>query len=358
MCTFCKQLDPAKVDAFGGRFLQTLNQGALTLLLSLGHRSGLFDTMATLPPSTSTDIATAAGLSERYVREWLGGVLVAGVVQHDPAAGTWHLPAEHAALLTRAAAPNNLAAFMQYIPLLGTVEDRVLHCFRHGGGVPYSAFGRFHEVMADDSGQTVVAALNDHILPLIPGLREKLEAGIDMLDVGCGRGRALLALARQFPRSRFTGLDFSTEAIAYAEKQARLDGLDNLHYVRADAAAMTFDHAFDFIATFDAIHDQARPDLVLAGIHRALRPGGTYLMQDIRASSQPHKNVDHPVGTMLYTISTMHCMTVSLAEGGMGLGTMWGEERARTMLAAAGFTRVRVEQLAHDVQNSYYIVQA
>jgi len=358
MCTFCKQLDPAKVDAFGGRLLQTLNQGALTLLLSLGHRSGLFDTMATLPPSTSTDIATAAGLSERYVREWLGGVLVAGVVQHEPAAGTWHLPAEHAALLTRAAAPNNLAAFMQYIPLLGTVEDRVLHCFRHGGGVPYSAFGRFHEVMADDSGQTVVAALNDHILPLIPGLREKLEAGIDMLDVGCGRGRALLALARQFPRSRFTGLDFSTEAIAYAEKQARLDGLDNLHYVRADAAAMTFDHAFDFIATFDAIHDQARPDLVLAGIHRALRPGGTYLMQDIRASSQPHKNVDHPVGTMLYTISTMHCMTVSLAEGGMGLGTMWGEERARTMLAAAGFTRVRVEQLAHDVQNSYYIVQA
>lgn len=357
MCTLCKQLDPTKVDAFGGQLLQTLNSGALALLLSLGHRSGLFDTMATLPPSTSTDIATAGGLNERYVREWLGGMLVAGIVHHDPVGDTWHLPAEHAALLTRAAAPNNLAAFMQYIPLLGTVEDRVLHCFRHGGGVPYSAFGRFHEVMADDSGQTVVAALNEHILPLIPGLREQLEAGIDMLDVGCGRGRALLALARQFPRSRFTGLDFSTEAIAYAEKQAQLDGVTNLHYVRADAAAMEFDQAFDFIATFDAIHDQARPDLVLAGIRRALRTGGTYLMQDIRASSNPEKNVGHPVGTMLYTVSTMHCMTVSLAEGGMGLGTMWGEELARTMLATAGFSRVRVEQLAHDVQNSYYIVQ-
>lgn len=357
MCTLCKQIDAAKVDAFGGKLLDTLNHGALALMISLGHRSCLFDKMAALPAATPADIAAAAELNERYVREWLGAMMTSGIVNYDPASGTYHLPAEHAALLTRAAAPNNFAAFMQYIAILGQVEDRILHCFKHGGGVPYSAFNRFHSVMAEDSGQTVVAALNEHILPLIPGLQEQLERGIDVLDVGCGRGLALNALARQFPRSRFTGLDFSEEAIAYAHGQAQLDALKNVRFVRGDAAAMKFENDFDFIATFDAIHDQARPDLVLGNIQRALRADGTYLMQDIRASSRPENNLAHPAGTFLYTVSTLHCMTVSLAEGGMGLGTMWGEELARQMLADAGFTRVRVEKLSHDFQNSYFVIQ-
>lgn len=117
------------------------------------------------------------------------------------------------------------------------------------------------------------------------------------------------------------------------------------------------DAAFDSITTFDAVHDQARPDVVRGNIFRALRAEGTYLMQAIRASSRPENNRSHPAGTFLYTISTMHCMTVSLAEGGMGLGTMWGEELAREMLTAAGFGEIRVEKLAHDFQNSYFIIR-
>jgi SAM-dependent methyltransferase len=112
---------------------------------------------------------------------------------------------------------------------------------------------------------------------------------------------------------------------------------------------------FDLITAFDAIHDQAEPRKVLRGIADALRPDGTFLMQDIAASSHLHKNMEHPIGPFLYTISCMHCMTVSLALDGEGLGTMWGEEKALELLAEAGFTKVRVEQLSHDIQNSYYI---
>ena len=112
---------------------------------------------------------------------------------------------------------------------------------------------------------------------------------------------------------------------------------------------------FDFITTFDAVHDQARPDLVLAAIADALRPGGVYLCVDTAASSALAENLDHPLGPFLYTVSCMHCMTVSLADGGMGLGTMWGEQTARTMLAEAGFTSVTAARLDSDFLNSYLI---
>src|SRR5690606_3222684 len=109
----------------------------------------------------------------------------------------------------------------------------------------------------------------------------------------------------------------------------------------------------DLVTAFDAIHDQARPAAVLANIRRALRPGGVFLMQDIRASSHLERNKDHPLGPYLYTISTMHCMSVSLATGGEGLGTVWGEEKALEMLREAGFARVELHRLPHDIMNNY-----
>ena len=192
-------LDRAKAEEFAERMVGVLNEGAIALMTSIGHRAGLFDAMAGLPPSTSDQIADAAGLNERYVREWLGAMVVGKIIEHDPQEGTYQLPQEHAAFLTRAASPDNIAAFAQYIPLLGSVEDGIVESFKRGGGVPYSAFPRFHEVMAEDSGQTVLPALKDHILPLMGGLTERLEEGIDVLDVGCGSGKALTLLARKFP---------------------------------------------------------------------------------------------------------------------------------------------------------------
>jgi 2-polyprenyl-3-methyl-5-hydroxy-6-metoxy-1,4-benzoquinol methylase len=350
------ELDQAKAEKFAERMVGVLNEGAIALMTSIGHRTGLFDTMAGLLPSTGKQIASAAGLNERYVREWLGAMVVGRIVEHDPENETYHLPQEHAAFLTRAASPENIAAFTQYIPLLGSVEDGIVESFKNGGGVPYSAFPRFHEVMAEDSGQTVLPALTDHILPLVPGLTERLEKGIDVLDVGCGSGRALNLMARTFPNSRFAGYDLSEEAIARARAEAEEHGTANARFEVKDAATLDEEARYDLITTFDAVHDQADPAAVLQGIANALKDEGVYLMQDIAGSSHHHNNLNHPIGPFLYTISTMHCMTVSLAQGGEGLGAMWGEEKAREMLREAGFKEVQVEQLSHDFQNYYYIV--
>ena len=349
------ELDQAKAEKFAERMVGVLNEGAIALMTSIGHRTGLFDTMAGLLPSTGKQIASAAGLNERYVREWLGAMVVGRIVEHDPENETYHLPQEHAAFLTRAASPENIAAFTQYIPLLGSVEDGIVESFKNGGGVPYSAFPRFHEVMAEDSGQTVLPALTDHILPLVPGLTERLEKGIDVLDVGCGSGRALNLMARTFPNSRFVGYDLSEEAIARARAEAEEHGTANARFEVKDAATLDEETRYDLITTFDAVHDQADPAAVLQGIANALKDEGVYLMQDIAGSSHHHNNLNHPIGPFLYTISTMHCMTVSLAQGGEGLGAMWGEEKAREMLREAGFKEVHVKQLPHDFQNYYYI---
>ncbi len=355
-----KKFDPDKAEAFSEKLLTALNYGSLSLMMSIGHRTGIFDTMSALPSSTSEEVAKASGLNERYVREWLGAMVTAGVIDVDPTSTKYTLPSEHAAFLTRAAGADNFAVFTQYIGLLGSVEDKIVECFKRGGGVPYDDFLRFHAVMAEDSGQSVLSSLESHVLPLVPGLADQLDKGIDVLDIGCGSGRILIRLAELYPNSRFTGMDISVEAIGTARTDVTQKGLRNVTFIVRDLS--DFDEsadpgAFDLIMSFDAIHDQIKPLNVLKGIHRALKPDGVYLMQDIRGSSHVYKNVDHPIGTFIYTISTMHCMTVSLSQGGEGLGAMWGEEKAREYLEKAGFKSIVTNQLAHDIQNNWYVVK-
>jgi ubiquinone/menaquinone biosynthesis C-methylase UbiE len=352
--------DSAKAAAFAERMLDTLNQGALCLMISVGHRVGLFDVLRNLPPATSAEIAAKADLNERYVREWLGAMVTGRIMDLDPSSSRFSLRPEHAAFLTRPAGADNFAVFAQYIPLLGSVEDDIVECFKKGGGVSYARFPRFHAVMAEDSGQSVLSSLESHILPLVPGLAERLGAGIQMLDVGCGRGRIINRLAELYPRSRFTGMDLSSEAILSAWEEAAEKKLRNVEFIVSDLSR--FDEtaeiaAFDWVTTFDAIHDQAKPLNVLRGINCTLRPSGVYLMQEIKGSSEIHKNMDLPLAPVLYTVSCMHCMTVSLAQNGEGLGAMWGEEKTRDYLKKAGFSSVEKNELAHDIQNNWYVVR-
>ncbi|WP_372639036.1 class I SAM-dependent methyltransferase [Fodinibius sp.] len=340
-------------------FVTALNSGALMLMISIGHRTGLFDTMNEMDWTDSARLAKQAGLNERYVREWLGAVATGGVVEVDEN-GRYRLPENRAQFLTRNTELDNLGVMAQYISVLGSVEDDIVECFHNGGGVPYGKYDRFHEVMAEDSGMTVVDALEDHILPLIPGLTEKLQSGISVLDVGCGRGRAMLKMAGLFPKSTFKGLDLSEEAISWASAEAKERGLENVDFVIRDAS--DFDQtaepeAYDFVTTFDAVHDQAKPQSVLKGINRTLKPAGTYLMQDIYSTGHVHENMDHPLGPALYTVSCMHCMSVSLAQDGEGLGAMWGREKAQELLQQAGFEKIEIHQLDHDIQNDYYVIK-
>lgn len=359
MCIACaKMIDTDKKDAFAEQLLGMLNGGMTGLMISLGHRTGLFDVMADSRPRTSHELAADAGANERYVREWLGAMVAARIVERDPASETHVLPPEHAQCLSRKDPTENMAVFAQYLSVLGSVEDRVLQCFKEGGGVPYEAYPRFHDVMAEDSGQSIVPIVVGEVVPLIPGLHERLMRGIDVLDIGCGRGRALIALAKAYPNSRFTGYDLSAAALANAREAAHAARVGNIRFKVRDLTHWHEPDAYDWITAFDAIHDQARPDKVLRAIRGALRPGGVFFMQDIDASSEPVENIDHPLGALLYTVSCMHCMTVSLAQGGLGLGAAWGVQRAEQMLREAGFEAVRLHRFPHDVQNVYFIMES
>jgi 2-polyprenyl-3-methyl-5-hydroxy-6-metoxy-1,4-benzoquinol methylase len=347
----------AKVEQFAEQMLGVLNDAMLALMISVGHQTGLYDTMADLPPSTSEVIASAAELQERYVREWLGAMVVGDVVSYDPSGKTYRLPPEHAACLTRAAGPDNLASVAQFVPLLGNVEEGIVRSFRHGGGVPYSAFTRFQDIKAEDSVQVYSATLIDGTLPLVPGLVERLEGGITAADIGCGQGITLNLMAEAFPNSRFVGYDLSEEAIAAARIEAEQRELDNVRFEVEDAAKLEERERYQLITAFDVIHDLAHPAEVLSNIYHALEPGGTLIMADPAASSHLHENLEHPMGPFLYTVSTMHCMTVSLEQGGVGLGTAWGEQSARRMLTEAGFSEVEVEDVEGDFFNSYFIAR-
>lgn len=351
--------DKQKAETFGETLIDILNKSSLALMTSIGHRTRLFDKMAEMPFASSVEIAEKAGLKERYVREWLGAMVTGGVVDYFADTKTYHLPAEHGAYLTRKAGADNLAVFAQYFPIMGMVEEDILGCFKNGGGVPYSKFHRFHEVMAEDSGQSVLSSLESQILPLVPDLISKLKSGITVLDIGCGSGRIINELASLFSTSEFTGIDLSSEALATARSESQNKDLKNVNFIVQDLSDFHLTapaSAFDFITSFDAIHDQGKPLNVLMGIYRALKQEGTYLMQDISGTSHLEEDIKHPIGTFLYTISCMHCMTVSLAQDGEGLGAMWGEEKTREYLTKAGFNSIQVNKLDHDIQNNWYVV--
>ena len=351
------EIDQAEADAFGQRMLDLVNDAFLALMVSIGHRVGLYDTMASLPPSTSMQIADAAGLNERYVREWLGAMVAGGIVDYHAPIGAYALPAERAASVTRAAGPANLASFTQFIALLGQVETKVVDCFRNGGGVPYSEYPEFHGLMRELSGVTFDATLIAVTLPLVEGLTEQLEAGIEVADVGCGAGHAICVMAEAYPNSTFVGFDFSEEAIAMAREEAEDKGLSNASFEVADAAQLDGSFQADLVTVFDAVHDQAQPAEMLEAVFRTSKPGGVFLCVDIAASSHVGENIDHPLGSFGYSISCMHCMTVSLAYDGVGLGAMWGAQKAREMIGDAGFTDLEVKTVEGDILNNYYIAR-
>lgn len=339
-----------------GRLIGILNDSSIALLVVVGHQTGLFETLSALPAASCRLIADASGLNERYVREWLGGMTSAGFVDYQPDSGTYLLRPEFVPVVT-GAGTENLARTLQYVPLMGEVAPKIVHAFRTGGGTSYEDYPRFHHIMASESAAVNDASLLETILPLTDCL-EALRSGISVADIGCGEGHALNLLGSTFPASTFTGYDFSAEALATAAAEASGLGLSNVRFELQDVSRLDISEAFDLVTAFDAIHDQAHPAQVLKNIHAALKPGGTFLMVDINASSRLEENLDLPWAAFLYTISTFHCMAVSLGQGGDGLGTVWGKERATDMLREAGFRTLEVKEVEQDPFNAYFIARA
>jgi len=345
-------LDAAAVEEFASKLIETITGGLLTCLIEIGRRTGLFE-LAAAGPATSGQLAQRGGLHERYVREWLAAMATAGVVEYDADNGRFWLPVEHAAVLT-GDTYDNLAPVAYLASVVIRRGDAVANCFTDGGGVPWAAYvPEMHDVM-DVLWQPMYRdILVQQILPLAPGLIGKLESGTRVADVACGSGNGTLVMARRFPNSTFVGYDADADAIAIA--CSRAGGLSNVSFEMADAATLTSGQPFGAAFVFNSVHDQARPLEVLSSIQSILEPGGTFLMNEPRISSILEDNIGNPVAPMTYAISLLHCMTVSLAEGGAGLGTGWGEQVARRLLADAGFGPVDVHDAPGDPGNAIFV---
>jgi 2-polyprenyl-3-methyl-5-hydroxy-6-metoxy-1,4-benzoquinol methylase len=346
--------DDGKAEAFGGKMTDILNYSFLGYMCSIGHQTGLFDAMSGLAATTSEGIADATGLNERYVREWLGGMVAGGIVEYDPGTAAYTLPQEHAQFLTRASGPDNMAFYASYLAIVGEIEQQVVDSFRNGGGVPYSAYPRFQTIQAEESAMLFDTALVETVMPLLPGGVDALEAGIRVADIGCGQGHALNLLAKAFPNSHFVGYDLSEEGIAAARQEAAALGLINASFEIRNVSDLGTAASYDLITAFDTIHDLAQPGKALKSIADTLRPGGLFFMGEFAASSNLEENLDTPMASMLYGFSLCYCMTTSLATGGEGVGTMWGEQTARKYLQEAGFADVEVKQVEGDPLHNYF----
>ncbi len=350
-----QDFDEARAEEFGGRVFGMLSDSMTLLMIDLAGRTGLFKVLAERP-GTSAGLAERSGLQERYLRECLAGLVTASIVDYDAGTGTYSLPAEHAACLTGGGA-TDMSPMARITSLAAQHVSGVARAFREGGGVPYEAFRpEFTEVMDGLSRGLMDAQLISGIVPADPELPGRLTVGLRVADVGCGTGHAINLMAAAYPASTFTGFDFSDGAIGAARKEAAELGLSNATFEVRDVAALPA-ASFDVVFAFDSIHDQKDPAGVLRAIHDALAPDGQFVMMDIKANSALEDNVGNPFAPMLYGISTLHCMTVSLALGGAGLGAVWGEQTARRMLEEAGFTVEGVHDVPEDPMDSVYLAR-
>ena len=349
------EFDRAKAKAFSQRMVRHLEGASVAIMIEVGRRVGLFEAMAKMSAVTSDAIAAKTGLSERYVREWLGAMVCGGIVEYAAGEKTYRLPPEHAAMLTGPSI-RNLTGMAEMLPLMSRVIPDVAEALRSGRGVPYSAYQPdFTGLMDRRSRPRYDELLFSAYLAKPEGLIPRLEAGMRVADVGCGTGYCIALMARRFPKSTFVGHDISEEAIG--EARAAAQGLTNASFVVQDVVRLETPTPYDLVTAFDAIHDQADPAGVLRRIRDVLAPGGTFLMVDVCASSELADNVGIPMAPYLYTMSTMHCMSVSLAGGGPGLGTAWGHQLATRMLREAGFADVQLFERVEPA-NSLYVARA
>ena len=347
-------VDEQTVEAFAGRLMELYTGGLLSYMIDLAHRTGLF-AAAAQGPGTSEAIAARAGLHERYVREWLAAMVTAEIVVYDAGSTTYRLPAEHAACLV-GDGPMNLAPFSQLNTHLAKHVGDVAAAFRNGGGVPYSAYRpEFTDVMDALGRGAYDGLLVDAVVPLAPGLTDRLTAGARAADVACGTGHALVVLGQAFPASTFVGYDLDEGSIERARSEAADLGLSNVTFEVCDVTTLPADPPLDAVFVFDAIHDQVDPRGVLSAIHAALVRGGIFLMKEPRVSSNLEDNVGNPFAPLIYSISTLHCLTVSLAHDGAGLGTAFGEQIARQLLQEAGFGAVEVHEAPGDPTDAVFV---
>ncbi len=340
--------DQTKMEAFVGKVLGDTSGMTVMLMAHLGDRLGLFKALADNGPVTSGELATRAGINERYAREWLSAMTCAAYLDYDPEGARFMLPPEHALVLAQDDGPVFFGGTHQMLVGMLGVLDRLEQAFCEGGGVPQSSYSDHMWCGLERvTGTYYENLLLQKWVPAMPDVQAKLENGAavaDMTgvaDVGSGNGRALIKLAQAFPSSNYVGYDVFEPAIAMATANAEVAGVTDLVSFRHLDVVDGMPQQYDVITTFDVIHDMANPRGALRAIREGLKPDGTYVMMEINSSDKLEENVG-PLGAMFYSISVLYCMTTSLANNGEGLG-MCGlpESKVREFCAEAGFSSVR-----------------
>jgi 2-polyprenyl-3-methyl-5-hydroxy-6-metoxy-1,4-benzoquinol methylase len=339
-------MDQQKIEALAFRVVGDMAASFSMALGHIGDRLGLFRTLAGAGPVTSEQLASKTGLNERYVREWLKAMVAAEYIDYDPARGRFLMTPEQEYVLANDDSPVSAGGPLQFTTPTVLNTPRIMDAFRNGGGVSYAEMGEdVTEGIARFFGPGYTNFLVNDWLAAVPGLTERLQGGIHVADIGCGCGVSTVTMATAFPRSRFLGLDADPGSIDRARRLAAERHVRNVHWVATPAHQLPSAPTHDLICTFDCIHDMVDPRATLRAIHGALAADGVYLWSEPNASDNPLEN-RNPVGKAYACVSPLHCMTVSLAHGGEGLGTIIGEQGVRELAREAGFSRV--EKLAID----------
>jgi 2-polyprenyl-3-methyl-5-hydroxy-6-metoxy-1,4-benzoquinol methylase len=331
-----------KLQAFAQKAMGDVGGTLTVLMCSVGDRLGLFKDLATRGPSTSVDLATRSGLQERYIREWLSQMAVAGYLEYDPTSTRFTLPPEHAAILAEEAGPMFLGGVYQFLPALVAPLELLVQAFCEGGGVHQSVYDeRLWEGLERFTGVGFENFMLQQWIPALPEVHRTLEHGALVADVGCGTGRAIIKLAQAYLKSRYIGYDLHEPAVAKAAAKAQAAGVSDRVAFRCLDASKGLPDFYDLITTFDVVHDSADPRGLLRAIRGALKPDGIYVVQEINSQDRLEQNIG-PLGAVKLGASVLYCMTTSLANGGAGLGTIGlPEARLRDFCLEAGFRSVR-----------------
>ncbi|VDM49413.1 unnamed protein product [Toxocara canis] len=329
-----------------------VRDGILAMGLALGQDLKLFDALVEVSseenPATAKQVAEKAAMKERYIKEWLCFMACNDIIEVDEEGERFWVKKERIPEIT-GANMNQMFVFQQHLPMIGKVYPALAEVMRISGplGLDNDMFDDFHLRMASFSEARHKRYLISDYLPLT-GMREKLEkGGIEVLDVGCGRGVHAAEFAKHFPKSFFTGIDISLDAIVGANKRRdeANEGLENLSFLQMNAQDLkdSWSDKFDWVTMFDACHDQTRPDLSLKEIYRVLKPGGLFSMVEVDGTGNVYKDKQNDYSKFIYGISLFHCLPVgSDSEEALSLGAAWGRERAQKLLRDAGFTKIDI----------------
>ncbi len=354
-------LDFGKVQTFAFKMIGDITASQMGTLSTVGDRLGLFNILAQNGPSTSAEFAAQAKIHERYAREWLSAMACHGYVSYDDLTGRFSLPPEHAFCLANPDSPFYLTGLLVMAESYWNNLGLLTEAFQTGGGVPQERFGADWRCGFERFSRTAFRNnLAQDWIPAMPQVDAALRAGGSVADVGCGNGQALIFLAQAYPEATLVGYDSYAPAIETANANAKAAGLsDRLRYEVYDAAQGIPGH-YDFITTFDVVHDMPRPRPALRQIYEALNPGGTYFVLEFNFWTDLQKNIDHPlgIGAFGYSVSVNYCMTQALAVGGEGTGTCMGEDKMRELAAEAGFTKFRRIDFPANPFNLFYEIQA